>query len=62
MGQLHKLSKMGLEGPWFQPAGYQQPSWDKYSLPSKVRHGSMLPITHKQYDALVAAFGETPVK
>lgn len=47
-----------LEGPWFQPAGYQQPSWDKYSLPPKVRHGSMMPITRKQYDALVAAFGK----
>jgi hypothetical protein len=46
-----------LEGPWFQPAGYQQPSWDKYALPPKVRHGSMLPITRKQYDALLAAFG-----
>ncbi len=46
-----------LEGPWFQLAGYQQPSWDKYTLPPKVRHGSMLPITRKQYDLLVASFG-----
>ena len=46
-----------LEGPWFQVAGYQQPSWDKYLLPPKVRHGSMLPITRKQYDILLAAFG-----
>lgn len=45
-----------LQGPWFQPAGYQQPNWDKYSLPPKVRHGSMIPITRNQYDALVAAF------
>jgi hypothetical protein len=45
-----------LEGPWFQAAGNQQPSWDKYHLPPKVRHGSMIPITRKQYDALVKAF------
>lgn len=49
-----------LEGPWFQVAGYQQPSWDKYSLPPKVRHGAMLPISRKQYDALVARFGKGP--
>lgn len=49
-----------LDGPWFQVAGNQQPSWDKFHLPPKVRHGSMLPITHKQYDNLVAAFGTSP--
>jgi hypothetical protein len=48
-----------LEGPWFQPAGNQQPSWDKYKLPPRVRHGSMLPITRTQYDALVKAFSVT---
>jgi len=48
-----------LDGPWFQPAGNQQPSWDKYHLPSKVRHGSMFPITRKEYDALVNAYGKT---
>jgi len=48
-----------LEGPWFQAAGGQQPSLDKYHLPPKVRHGSMLAITAKQYDALVVAFGKT---
>jgi hypothetical protein len=47
-----------LQGPWFQAAGGQQPSWDKYRLPPKVRHGSMLAITRKQYDALVTAFGK----
>ncbi|HZR19723.1 MAG TPA: glycoside hydrolase family 43 protein [Verrucomicrobiae bacterium] len=46
-----------LQGPWFQAAGNQQPSWDKYSLPPKVRHGSMLPITRKQYDLLLWTFG-----
>ena len=47
-----------MQGRWFQVAGSQQPSWDKYRLPPKVRHGSMLPITRKQYDALLAAFGK----
>jgi len=49
-----------LEGPWFQVAGNQQPSWDKYYLPPKVRHGSMLPITRKEYDALVKNYGKEP--
>ena len=47
-----------LEGPWFQVAGNQRPDWDKFHVPPRVRHGSMLPITRKQYDALVAAFGK----
>lgn len=47
-----------LNGPWFQVAGGQRPDWDKYTLPPKVRHGSMIPIARKQYDALVAAFGK----
>jgi len=51
-----------LDGPWFQVAGDQQPSWDKFHLPPKVRHGSMLPITRKQYDALVTAFGKDAAK
>jgi hypothetical protein len=46
-----------LQGPWFQAAGYQQPNWDKYSLPPKVRHGCMLPITRQQYDLLQSVFG-----
>jgi hypothetical protein len=51
-----------LDGPWFQAAGNQQPDWDKYHLPPKVRHGSMLPITRKEYDALVAAFSKSSDK
>ena len=47
-----------LDGPWFQPAGNQQPSWDKYHVPAKVRHGSMFVISRTQYDALVTAFGK----
>jgi hypothetical protein len=51
-----------LDGPWFQVAGNQRPDWDKFHVPPKVRHGSMLPIMHNQYDALVAAFGKDSVK
>lgn len=48
----------GLDGPWFQAAGgMNYRDWDKYSLPSKVRHGSMIPITRPQHTALVEAFG-----
>jgi hypothetical protein len=49
-----------LDGQWFQVAGNQQPSWDKFHLPPKVRHGSMLTISQKQYDALIAAFAKKP--
>jgi hypothetical protein len=58
-GVAYGLSVAGsLNGPWFQVAGNQRPDWDKFYVPPKVRHGSMLPITRKQYDALVAAFGK----
>jgi hypothetical protein len=49
---------ISLEGPWFQVAGSQRPDWDKFSLPPKVRHGCMLPISARQCDALIATFGE----
>ena len=49
-----------LNGPWVQVAGGQLPDWHKYYLSPGVRHGSMLPVTRKQYDALVAAFSRTP--
>jgi hypothetical protein len=45
-----------LDGPWFQVAGGQRPDWDKFYMPPKVRHGSMLPISRKQYQALTAKF------
>ncbi|MEJ0089848.1 MAG: glycoside hydrolase family 43 protein [Limisphaerales bacterium] len=51
-----------LDGPWFQVAGNQQPAWNKFEMPPKVRHGSMFPITRKQYDALVSAFGNESAK
>ncbi len=47
-----------LRGPWFQAAGgTPRPSWNKYSVPAKARHGSMTVISRKEYDALVARFG-----
>ncbi|HOW66523.1 MAG TPA: glycosyl hydrolase family 43 [Candidatus Paceibacterota bacterium] len=52
-----------LKGPWFQVSGgTQHRDWDKYSLPPKVRHGSMIPITRNRYDALVTAFNRGPAK
>ncbi len=44
-----------LNGPWHQISGYTFFSdWDKYSLPSKVRHGCMIAIRRAEYDALLA--------
>jgi hypothetical protein len=62
-GRSYGLSvAANLAGPWFQPAGYQRADWDKYSLPAKVRHGSMITISKVQYEALAAAFAATPTK
>jgi hypothetical protein len=48
-----------LSGPWYQVSGYTFfADWDKYSLPEKVRHGSMITISRQQYDALVDRFGK----
>ncbi|MBP7936726.1 MAG: glycosyl hydrolase family 43 [Phycisphaerae bacterium] len=59
-GVAYGLSVGGrLEGPWFQAAGgTRHRDWNKYVIPPGVRHGSMMPITRKQYDALVVAFGK----
>jgi hypothetical protein len=47
-----------LNGPWYQASGYTFFSdWDKYTLPEKVRHGCMITISKKEYDALVKKFG-----
>jgi hypothetical protein len=54
------LVAANLQGPWFQAAGNQKPSWDKYRLPPKVRQGSMFPITRNQYNASLGAFGKGP--
>ena len=46
-----------LEGPWFQVSGNtHHQDWDKYSVPPRARHGSMLPISRAEYDALLTAF------
>jgi hypothetical protein len=47
-----------LAGPWYQISGYTFfADWDQYSLPPKVRHGTMITISRTQYDALVQRFG-----
>jgi hypothetical protein len=47
-----------LNGPWYQASGYTfYNDWDKYNLPEKVRHGCMITISKKEYDALVNKFG-----
>ena len=46
-----------LNGPWYQASGYTFFSnWDKYSMPPAVRHGCMITISRKEYDALVERF------
>ena len=57
-GVSYGLSVAELAGPWYQISGYTFfQDWDKYSLPAKVRHGTMLTISSRQYDALVERFG-----
>jgi hypothetical protein len=47
-----------LDGPWYQISGYTFFStWDKYSMPPKLRHGCMITISKQQYDSLVGRFG-----
>ncbi len=49
-----------LNGLWYQASGYTFFStWDKYSLPEKVRHGCMITISRGEYDQLVNNFGIT---
>lgn len=56
-GISYGLSVAGnLDGPWFQVAGQQRPDWDKYSLPEGVRHGCMIPVSRKEYNALKERF------
>jgi hypothetical protein len=47
-----------LNGPWYQVSGYTMTDWDKYTLPPKVRHGCMIPVSRAQYDTILAAFGK----
>lgn len=59
-GTGYGLSKARrLEGPWYQVSGNTGvAAWDRYEMPAGVRHGSMIEISRKEHDALVAAFPE----
>jgi hypothetical protein len=47
-----------LRGPWYQAAGNTGvPEWNKYEMTPGARHGSMITITRKEYDQLVAFYG-----
>lgn len=49
-----------LNGPWYQVAGGMGiATWNKYEIPPDVRHGCMIPITRRQYDAIVAVFADS---
>nr|WP_308461882.1 glycosyl hydrolase family 43 [Sphingomonas folli] len=57
-GTSYGLSKAPrLAGPWYQVSGNSGvPAWDRYTMPAGLRHGSMIAISRRQYDALVAAY------
>jgi len=57
-GTSYGLSKaQHMTGPWFQVSGNSGvPAWNRYEMPAGIRHGSMIQISRKQYDAIVAAF------
>jgi hypothetical protein len=46
-----------LQGPWYQVSGNSGvPEWDRFEVPAGVRHGSMIEISRRQYDAIRTAF------
>ena len=46
-----------MAGPWYQVSGNTGvPAWNRYEMVADVRHGSMISIDRRQYDALLAAF------
>lgn len=46
-----------LSGPWYQVSGNTGvPAWNKYEVPAGIRHGSMMPITRQQYDAILSVY------
>ena len=61
-GVSYGLSVGGrMDGPWFQAAGaMHHADWDKYEVPARARHGSMMVITREEYAALMAAFPDAP--
>ncbi|WP_369062335.1 family 43 glycosylhydrolase [Caulobacter sp. 73W] len=61
-GQSYGVSKAPrLQGPWYQLQGNSGVErWNRFHMPAGTRHGSMIEITRKEYDAIVAAFPEGP--
>jgi hypothetical protein len=61
-GTSYGLSKAPrLEGPWYLVSGNTGvPDWDRFTMPAGLRHGSMIEIPRRAYDALVAAYPPTP--
>lgn len=57
-GTSYGLSKAPrLAGPWYQVSGNAGiAAWNRFEMPAGVRHGSMIQIDRKQYDALVSAY------
>lgn len=57
-GTAYDLSvATSLDGPWFQAFGNStEKGWNKFETPAELRHGGMLVLTRKEYDALVKAF------
>ena len=46
-----------LQGPWYQVSGNSGVAeWNRYEMPEGTRHGSMLEISRREYDALRVAF------
>lgn len=46
-----------LRGPWYQMSGNTGvKEWDRYRMPPGTRHGSMIEISRREHDAIVAAF------
>ena len=61
-GASYGLSKAPrLEGPWYQVQGNSNVKrWNRFEMPPGTRHGSMIEISRREYDAIVAAFPEAP--
>lgn len=49
-----------LEGPWYQIQGNSGVErWNRFHMPAGTRHGWMIEISRKEYDAIIRAFPET---
>lgn len=50
-------SAPSLKGPWYQLSGNTGiKEWNRYEMPAGTRHGSMLPISRREHDTIIAAF------